>query len=82
MNASAIIRSSCYSLSALSKLVAADEDYENLSNKMVTWEISDDLYELKAISANNKAGGDTYVDKQSNKGFVKSSKTVDGQEGC
>ena len=62
------------------KLVAADEDYEGLSNKMVTWEISDDLYELKAISANNKAGGDTYVDKQSNKGFVKSSKTVDGKK--
>lgn len=47
---------------------------------MVTWEISDDLYELTAISSSNKAGGDTYVDTQSNKGFVKSSKTVDGKK--
>ncbi len=62
------------------KLVAADDAYTGLSNKMVTWEISDDLYELTAISTANKAGGDTYVDKQSNKGFVKSSKTVDGKK--
>ena len=62
------------------KLVAADDAYTGLSNKMVTWEISDDLYELTAISSTNKAGGDTYVDKQSNKGFVKSSKTVDGKK--
>ena len=47
---------------------------------MVTWEISDDLYELTAISSSNKAGGDTYVDTQSNKGFVKSSKTVDDKK--
>ena len=62
------------------KLVAADDAYTGLKNKMVTWEISDDLYELTAISSSNKAGGDTYVDTQSNKGFVKSSKTVDGKK--
>ena len=62
------------------KLVAADDAYTALKNKMVTWEISDDLYELTAISSSNKAGGDTYVDTQSNKGFVKSSKTVDGKK--
>ena len=68
------------------KLVATDKAYDNdsrggnLDNKMVTWEISDDLYELTAISSSNKAGGDTYVDTQSNKGFVKSSKTVDGKK--
>ena len=62
------------------KLVAADDAYTTLKNKMVTWEISDDLYELTAISSSNKAGGDTYVDTQSNKGFVKSSKTVDGKK--
>ena len=68
------------------KLVATDKAYNatnkggDLNNQMVTWEISDDLYELTAISSSNKAGGDTYVDTQSNKGFVKSSKTVDGKK--
>ena len=68
------------------KLVATDKAYNatnkggDLNNQMVTWEISDDLYELTAISSSNKAGGDTYVDTQSNKGFVKSNKTVDGKK--
>ena len=66
------------------KLVAADQDYEDLSNQMVTWEISDDLYELKAVSAENLAGGDSYVptkgDTENPAGFTKSSKTVDGKK--
>ena len=64
------------------KLVAADQDYEELSNQMVTWEISDDLYELKAVSAENLAGGDSYVGRSesANKGFTKSNKTVDGKK--
>ena len=66
------------------KLVAADQDYEDLSNQMVTWEISDDLYELKAVSAENLAGGDSYVPTKGSTedpaGFTKSSKTVDGKK--
>ena len=68
------------------KLVATDKAYNadnrggDLNNKMVTWEISDDLYELKAVSNENKAGGDTYVDTKTNAGFTKSSKTVDGKK--
>ena len=62
------------------KLVAANQEYKDLKNKMVTWEISDDLYELKAVSNENKAGGDTYVDTKDNAGFTKSGKTVDGKK--
>ena len=62
------------------KLVAADKAYKGLKNKMVTWEISDDLYELKAVSATNLAGGDSFVTKDNDAGFTKSSKTVDGKK--
>ena len=62
------------------KLVAADKAYKGLKNKMVTWEISDDLYELKAVSATNLAGGDSFVTKDNDAGFTKSGKTVDGKK--
>ena len=67
------------------KLVATDKAYNatnkggDLNNQMVTWEISDDLYELKAVSADNLAGGDSYTTKR-DAGFTKSSKTVDGKK--
>ena len=67
------------------KLVATDKAYNatnkggDLNNQMVTWEISDDLYELKAVSADNLAGGDSYATKR-DAGFTKSSKTVDGKK--
>ena len=63
-----------------SKLVAADDAYTSaqtggdLSGKLVTYEInSDNLYELKAVSDTNKAGGDSVVDLT---GFDKSAKKV------
>ena len=62
------------------KLVAANKAYKGLKNKMVTWEISDDLYELKAVSATNLAGGDSFVTKDNDAGFTKSGKTVDGKK--
>ena len=74
------------------KLVATDKAYNDdddnnggdLNNQMVTWEISDDLYELKAVSASNLAGGDSYVPTKGSSedpaGFTKSSKTVDGKK--
>ena len=62
------------------KLVAANKAYKGLKNKMVTWEISDDLYELKAVSATNLAGGDSFVTKDNDAGFTKSGQTVDGKK--
>ena len=72
------------------KLVATDKAYNatnkggDLNNQMVTWEISDDLYELKAVSASNLAGGDSYVPTKGSTenpaGFTKSGKTVDSKK--
>ena len=60
------------------KVVAADEDYKELDGALVTWEISDDLYELTEVSALNLADGDSYA--TSSTGFVKSTKTLAGKK--
>lgn len=60
------------------KVVAADEDYKELDGALVTWEISDDLYELTEVSALNLADGDSYA--TSSIGFVKSTKTLAGKK--
>ena len=60
------------------KVVAADEAYRALDGKLVTWEISDDLYELTAVSPTNLADGDSYG--TSSTGFDKSNKTLAGKK--
>ena len=60
------------------QVVEADQEYTELDGDLVTWEISDDVYELTEVSAANLAGGDTYATKAT--GFVKSSKTVDDKK--
>ena len=56
------------------KVVPADQKYDGLEGKLVTWEVSDDVYELEAVSAVNKAGGDVYA--ESTTGFEKADKTL------
>ena len=60
------------------KVVSADAKYDKLDGALVTWEISDDLYELTEVSALNLADGDSYA--TSSTGFVKSSKTLAGKK--
>ena len=61
------------------KVVAADQAYQGWKNSLVTWEISDDAYELTKVSAANLAGGNTYTDTKS-AGFVKADKKLDGKK--
>ncbi|WP_417084263.1 S-layer homology domain-containing protein [Evtepia gabavorous] len=56
------------------KVVPADQKYTGLEGKLVTWEVSDDVYELEAVSAVNKAGGDVYAESKT--GFEKADKTL------
>ena len=56
------------------KVVPADQKYDGLEGKLVTGEVSDDVYELEAVSAVNKAGGDVYA--ESTTGFEKADKTL------
>ena len=59
------------------KVVGTDKDYSALATNLVTYEISEDAYELKVVSDSNLAGGDDYAYASS--GFVKDTKKVDGK---